>query len=58
MTAVGPTASAYALPAVSVTVLTWFVVSFHPTTTTFKLPVVCAPLNGTPTDDCGDCGHA
>src|SRR5262249_7129888 len=41
-----------------VTVLTTAVVSFHPTTTTLRLPAVCAAVYVTDTAVCGDCGVA
>src|SRR5438477_517863 len=34
------------------------IVSFHPTTTMFRSPAVCAPGNATDTEAVGDCGVA
>jgi hypothetical protein len=45
-------------PALSFTVDTADVVSFHPTTTTFKSPAVCAAGNVTGTVAVADCGVA
>ena len=58
MTIVGPTALAYALPLLSVTVLTVVVLSFQPTTTTFRSPAVWAAVKGTLTVVCELCGTA
>jgi hypothetical protein len=55
---VGPTASWYAFAFVSVTETIRAVVSFQPTTTTFRFPADCAALNGTLTDVTDDCGVA
>src|SRR5512147_2862731 len=55
---VGPRASLYVLPDVSLTELTRDVVSFHPTTTMFRSPAVCAPGKATDTEAVGDCGVA
>jgi hypothetical protein len=43
-------------PALSFTVCTAAAVSFHPTTTTFRSPAVCAPGYVTVTVAVGDCG--
>jgi hypothetical protein len=51
-------ATAYAFPFESVTELTVAVESFHPTTTTFKFPAVCASVYATVTVVCGLCGVA
>lgn len=51
---VGPTASAYRLPRVSVTVVTVLVPWVHPTATTIRLPAVCAPVNVAEMLDCGE----
>src|SRR6266436_9596544 len=56
--AVGPTANWYAFPCVSVTEETRAVVSFQPTTTTFRFPADCAAVNGTATVSIGVCGVA
>ena len=45
-------------PALSFTDCTVDVVSFHPTTTMFRSPAVCAPGNVTGTVAVGDCGVA
>src|SRR5437660_2021629 len=55
---VGPTARVYVLPFWSVTPVTVVLLSFHPTTTTFRLPAVCTAVNGMPTVVCGACGSA
>jgi len=46
------------LPRLSVTAVTVEVVSFHPTTTTFKFPAVCAVVYVTATDALAVCGVA
>src|SRR5438552_16140677 len=43
---------------VSVTDCTCAVVSFQPTTITFRSPADCAAANATETVDCDDCGTA
>src|ERR1700684_2312895 len=48
----------YVFPALSFTDCTVAVVSFHPTTTTFKSPAVCAVVYTTGTVAVGDCGVA
>jgi hypothetical protein len=48
----------YVFPALSFTDCTDDVVSFHPTTTTFRFPAVCAAGYGTDTVAVGDCGVA
>jgi len=48
----------YAFPRLSLTELTLEVVSFHPTTTIFKLPAVCATPRVTGTDALAVCGVA
>src|SRR3954452_9493399 len=55
---VGPAASAYVLPDVSVTLLIRAVESFQAMITTFRLPAVCAPRYDTLTLACADCGVA
>src|SRR5579862_7693715 len=55
---VGPTASLYVFPRLSVTAETVAVLSFHPTTMTFRSPAVWAALNVTFTALCADCGTA
>src|SRR5258707_5456486 len=55
---VGPTAETYEFPIVSLSDATVAEVSLEPTTTTFRLPAVCAPLNGTATVIMGVCGVA
>jgi len=45
-------------PLVSLTETTVAVESFHPTTTTFKFPAVCASAYTTATVVCGLCGVA
>ena len=47
---VGPTATRYVLPLVSVMEFTLDVESFHPTTTTFRSPAFCAAAYFTPTE--------
>ena len=42
----------------SATDVTVAVVSFHPTTTTFRSPAPCAAAYFTATAACGDCGSA
>src|SRR5712692_4299235 len=54
---VGPTASAYMFPLVSVSEVTVAAVSFHPTMTTFRSPAVCAPVYTAATCD-ADVGNA
>lgn len=51
---VGPIASAYVLPRVSVTELMVPVPSLQPTATTIKLPAVWAPMNVAEMLDCGE----
>src|SRR4051794_38892338 len=55
---VGPTADWYAFPLLSVTDTIRAVVSFQPTTTTFRSPAACAALNGTLTLAAELCGVA
>src|ERR1700730_17219041 len=55
---VGPTASVYTLPLVSVTDCTAAVESFHPTTTTLRSPAVWAAGYGTVTTVGRLCGAA
>src|SRR6266436_7822307 len=55
---VGPTANRYPFPFVSVTEATWAVVSFQPTTTTFRFPADWARAYGTLTLIAGVCGVA
>ena len=52
----GAAATAYAFPFVSITEMTVAVESFHPTTTTFKFPAVCASVYTTAAAVCGLCG--
>src|SRR3989442_2230508 len=56
--AVGPTAPTYEFPIVSLTAARLAEVSLQPTTTTFRFPADCAPLNGTATVTIGACGVA
>src|SRR5580704_15260455 len=54
----GTAATAYVFPFESTTELIVAVESFHPTTTTFKFPAVCAIVYTTDTVVCGLCGVA
>src|SRR2546430_4170713 len=51
-------AAAYGFPFESITETTVAVESFHPTTTTFRFPAVCASVYTTATVVCGLCGVA
>jgi hypothetical protein len=55
---VGPTARVYWFKLLSVTEFTVEVVSFHPTTTMFRFPAVCATAYVTGTDAVGVRGVA